>query len=139
MASDESFSPRPTSSQRSIELLSAIREHVAATIAPEIPKEKRYDVLMVLAALDIVLRELNSGDATLDKAVQAYAEALGEDEGAGQTEALEETLQALSARLSLEIREGQHDGAWQVHRQLRRHAVAVLEEGNPKYLRTRGA
>jgi|GEM_PF-4863288 len=132
MQDNDLGTPEGRGLDRPISLLSVVRDHIADNIAPEVDSGRRYDVLMALAALDIVLRELSDGEETLSKAADALSEALGEKKR-GNYSSLEDIINVLTSRISREVREGRHDGSSKVHSQLLTYSSALLEEANPKY------
>lgn len=112
------------------DLLAVARETLMRDLLPTLPGERRYDALMVAAAMGIAARELTSGDAPLRRAEATLRDLMGDGEPV-----------ALSWRLSREIRAGGWDGpagkAMALREALWRLTLDKLRDANPKYLETR--
>lgn len=118
------------------ELLWQGRAVLLRELLAELPEHKRYDGLMVAAAMAIAARELTAGEAPLRDLHAAlsrlYAEAGPPPAGQGE---LEEDLLRMLSHLAWEIRRGERDGDGRVHALLAAMAEAGLRESNPKMLR----
>lgn len=120
-------------------LLWQARAVLLRELLAELPESKRYDGLMVAAAMAIAARELEAGEAPLRRHHAALAAFLGED----VTPPIDETelrrgLDRLLARLAKEIRAGERDDDPRVFRLLRDLSIDQLRESNPKVLQARG-
>lgn len=95
----------------------------------------RYDRRLMIAALALAAREIESGDAPLTDALAALSSAVtGVPEPSQNANGLETTLTALSRRLTAEIRDGNRDGDHRTYESLLRATRAYLAESNPKAL-----
>lgn len=117
------------------ELLWQARAVLLQELLAELPEHKKYDALMVGAAMAIAARELDAGDGPLRDCHDALSRLYGEAGGqpSDQT-ALREDLLRMLSHLSQEIRGGDRDGEGHVHALLREIAEAKLRESNPKAL-----
>lgn len=121
------------------DLLWQARSVVLQELLPHLPDEKRYDALMVAAAMGTAAREGTAGDAPLRAACARLLDLFGEEQNVpAEHEALEAALQELLHRLSTEIRSGKRDGDAVVHAALVEITTDKLRESNPKHLTARG-
>jgi hypothetical protein len=117
-------------------LLELARSVFLAELLPRLPEDKRYDGLMVAAAMAIGARELGAGAAPYEEERRGLMRIL--DEMPTGDEPLEAALERLNRRLAQELRAGRWDGDPAVHALLHAAAVARLKENNPKLLRAEG-
>lgn len=94
----------------------------------------RYDRRLMIAALALAARELESGDGPLSEALAALSSSVTGLPEPSRGDGLATTLAALSRRLSAEIRDGSRDGDHGTYEALLRAARAYLAESNPKAL-----
>lgn len=119
------------------ELLWQAREVLLRELMEHLPENKRYDGLMIGAAMAIAARELESGDAPLRRWHAALSGLYGESEDPpGDREALQEELLRLETQLVQEIRDGARDGEGYLHALLQELTRDKLRESNPKALKT---
>ncbi|WP_375595699.1 DUF6285 domain-containing protein [Algihabitans albus] len=106
------------------ELLAEAWRVLSHDLAPGLSGEQRYQVLLVAAAVGMVRRELDAGEAP------------AEAERAALTDLLQRSgdLAALNADLAAAIREGRYDAAPAVYDLLLQSCVARVKESNPKAL-----
>jgi len=108
-----------------IALLGLARETLLRDLLASVPKERRFEALMIANALGIAAREIaDAGRA--EAAQQADLATLLGDPAA--------PADALRRRLAAEIRAGARDGDPAVHAVLRRAAIGRLKISNPKAL-----
>ena len=116
------------------ELLELARDVLLQDLAPLLPEERRYDLLMIAAVLAIVARELEGTGAApaleLETLLGFYPDAGAPAEGS----APEDRLTGLNRRLAAEVRAGVHDGSHDLHGHLTKVITAYLSESNPKVL-----
>lgn len=119
------------------ELLWQGREVLLRELLHELPEHKRYDGLMVAAAMAIAARELTAGDGPMRDLHASLSRLYGEAgrQPAGQGE-LEEDLLRMLSHLAWEIRQGQRDGEGHLHVLLNEMVEARLRESNPKALQS---
>jgi len=120
------------------ELLWQARRVVLDHLLPQLPNDKRYDALMVAAAMATAAREGEAGDAPLRRALATLAEIDGG--GADDARTPEQVAEALSARLTAlagAIRAGRHDADPATHTALLEITADRLAEANPKHLKAR--
>ncbi|RDD62169.1 DUF6285 domain-containing protein [Ferruginivarius sediminum] len=117
------------------ELLWQAREVLLRELLAELPEYKKYDALMVGAAMAIAAREQTAADAPLRDCHAALSRLYGEEgaQPADQT-ALREDLVRMISHLAQEIRCGRRDADGHVHALLYEIAEAKLRESNPKAL-----
>lgn len=121
------------------DLLWQARRVVLDELLPHLPDDKRYDALMVAAAMAMAAREGQAGDASLRGACARLRDLFDEEQNVpAEHEALEAALQELLHRLSKEIRAGKRDGDAGVHAALVEITTHKLRESNPKHLTARG-
>ena len=106
------------------ELLAEAGRVLSEDLAPGLSGEQRYQVLLVAAAVGIVRRELEAGEAP------------AEAERAALTDLLQKSgdLAVLNADLATAIRGGRYDAAPAVYDLLMQGCVARAKESNPKAL-----
>lgn len=122
------------------ELLWQARRVVLDDLLQHLPDDKRYDALMVAAAMATAAREGEAGDAPLRRAHDELARLFGEGANApAEQDALQRALDDLMRRLAAGIRGGDFDADPDVHELLHRTTVDRLRESNPKHLKARGA
>ncbi len=122
------------------ELLWQARRVVLDELLQHLPDDKRYDALMVAAAMATAAREGEAGDGPLRRAHDELARLFGERAHApAERDALQEALDGLMRRLAAGIRGGDFDADPDVHEALYRTTVDRLGESNPKHLKARGA
>ena len=104
------------------ELLAEAGRVLSEDLAPGLSGEQRYQVLLVAAAVGIVRRELEAGEAP------------AEAERAALTDLLQKSgdLAVLNADLATAIRGGRYDAAPAVYDLLMQGCVARVKESNPK-------
>lgn len=120
------------------DLLWQARSVVLEELLPHLPDEKRYDALMVAAAVATAAREGEAGDAPLRTACARLLELSGWEKNVpAERQALETALQGLLQRLATEIRAGKRDGDAPVHAALVETTMDKLRESNPKHLAAR--
>lgn len=119
-------------------LLWQARETLLRELLASLPEERKYEGLMVAAAMAIAARELEHGDARRRHAHALLAE-LQSDLATtpADTKALGNTLDQGARRLAADIRAGRHDGDARVHSILYRLILDRLAENNPKLLAAR--
>jgi hypothetical protein len=122
------------------ELLWQARRVLLDELLDALPEGKRYDALMVAAAMATAAREAEAGDAPLRAAWQALAAHAGEADASppGEPEALAADLDARQRALAEAIRAGRHDADSGLHDALLRLTADRLREANPKHLARRG-
>lgn len=122
------------------DLMRTARSLLREAILESIPREHRYQALMVANAMAIAEREAAAGDAHLKEELRLLTELYGEQASADAGASLEEKLDALNRRLAKDIRAGVLDGACAqgVRALLRTQVLARLRISNPKYLKTYG-
>lgn len=117
------------------ELLRQAREVLLEELLASLPPDKRYDGLMVAAAMATAARELEAGEAPLRRAYAGLAGLYGEAApAAADAAALEDSLLRLTSRLADEIRRGEHDADRRVHALLTEAVADRLRESNPEVL-----
>jgi hypothetical protein len=116
-------------------LLEQARADYRTVILPRVPRECRYTALMILRAMEIAGRELETRDEVSRKAL-GQMQALFEGEGAECLAGpeLDATLERLAARLVRGIRAGDFDGDARVPLVLRALTMDTLSLNNPKLL-----
>lgn len=120
------------------ELLWQAREVMLRELLQHLPEEKKYDGLMIGAAMATAARELEAGDSPLRRAHAELSEVYG-DSAMQPSEAaqLEEELLQLFSRLAQDIRAGRMDADGRIHALLRELTIDKLRESNPKLLAAR--
>lgn len=122
------------------ELLWQARRVVLDELLQHLPDDKRYDALMVAAAMATAAREGEAGDAPLRRAHEELARLFGESASApADQDELGQALDGLARRLAADIRAGRLDADPGVHDFLSRTTADRLRESNPKHLKARGA
>ena len=124
-----------TVAARLSELLAVARNALMEDIAPTVPGERRYTLLMIGNALGIAAREVAAGDQPARDALARLLSLYGEDAVEGQTE--EARLEALERRLARDIREGVYDsgpGHAAVTAYLEARGRDQVAISNPRYL-----
>lgn len=106
------------------ELLAEAWRVLNEDLAPRLSGDQRYQVLLVAAAVGMVRRELEAGEAPAEAEHAALADLL-------QTRG---DLATLNAELATAIREGRYDGVPAVYDLLMQSSVARVRESNPKAL-----
>ncbi len=110
-------------------LLATARAALKDDILPEVPEEKRLDLLMILNILGVAERALADGADRLPDRQAARLDALDVPAGADET--------ARAADLAAAIRAGEWDdpaAARRLHALLSEDARDRLARANPKYL-----
>lgn len=110
------------------ELLAEVRRVLSEDLAPALRGEQRYAALLCAAAVAVVRRELEAGDAGAQAERQALADLL--DTG-GATDC---DIEALNRALASAIREGRFDASAEVFRALWDSTQARVRETNPRLL-----
>jgi hypothetical protein len=113
-------------------LLGLARQVLLTELAPLLPAARRYDLLMVAAAMAIAVRELEGAGAAPALERERFLAFFGDAEG--EAEATGDTVARLNRRLAAAIRRGEHDGDAGLHRLLTDVIEAYLLESNPKIL-----
>ena len=116
-------------------LLAVARDAFNAEILPALPAAQRYNGLMIAAALGVVLRELEAGEAPARAELERLT-ALLPDEPPGRpaVEGLRVALQDYNRRLAAAIRAGRFDGSAALREHLRNTTEEKLAVSNPKML-----
>jgi hypothetical protein len=115
-------------------LLGLARQVLLTELAPLLPEARRYDLLMVAAAMAIAARELEGAGAAPALERERLLAFFDDAEGPPETEAIGDTLKRLNRQLAAAIRRGEHDGDASLHRLLTDVIEAYLLESNPKIL-----
>lgn len=120
------------------ELLWQARRVVLDDLLGHLPEDKRYDALMVAAAMATAAHEGEAGDAPLRRAYGALSHLAGTPQATpGEPDALAECVRDRLAALAREIREGRHDADATVRDLLLGITSDRLAETNPKHLKAR--
>ncbi len=106
------------------ELLAEAWRVLSEELASGLSGEQRYQALLAAAAVAMVRRELEAGDAPQAEERRALAALLGETGD----------LAALNRSLAAAIRAGRYDAAPEVHKLLLDSVMARVRESNPKAL-----
>ena len=118
------------------DLLATAREALMAEVAPSVPAEQRYSLLMVANALGIASRELATGDTPPTEALERLR-ALYEEPADASRRPLHERVEALERLLTADIRHGAYDSGPR-REQARAHLEATARAdtlvANPRYL-----
>ncbi len=120
------------------ELLRIARATLTEAIAPHVPAERRYELLMADNAIGIAERELAAGDGPTRSALARLEALLGEASGDAEPRA---RLAALTGRLAADVRAGRFDDEPQRSEalaHLRATALDAVRIGNPRFLQRRG-
>ena len=123
------------------ELLEAARATLSGGLAPHVPAERRYELLMADNAMGIAARELAEGEAPARRALDRLAAIYGQrlaPQAAGDPRA---TLRELEALLVAEIRAGRFDDGPEratIAAHLRERALEATRISNPRFLQRRG-
>ena len=122
------------------DLLRVARRLLREELAQSIPRELRYEVLMVANAMAIAEREAEAEDKDLQEEFRMLEELYGAKTAEKAGSRLEEKVSVLNRRLAKDIRAGILDGACAqgVRALLRAQIIARLRISNPKYLKTMG-
>jgi hypothetical protein len=125
-------------------LLRIARQTLERELAPHVPSERRYELLMVDNAMGIAARELTAGDGPARRAIERLERLYGlgneeqPNEATGEPRA---ALERLNGRFAADIRSGRFDAgperaAAAVH--LRESALDAVRISNPRLLQRRG-
>ena len=114
-------------------LLRLVKRVLKENLSCHVPEARRYEFLLIGAALDIAAREAAAGDAPLRAACATLRKLVDENGGDG-SETLEDSIKRLSTRLAADIRSGAHDGDPRTHAALLELTEQLLAESNPKAL-----
>jgi hypothetical protein len=106
------------------ELLAEAGRVLSEELAPTLSGAQRYKALLVAAAVGMVRRELEAGDAWQREELAGLQALLGKDGD----------LEALSGELAAALRAGTFDADARVHKLLRDSVIARVRETNPKAL-----
>lgn len=122
------------------DLLRVARKLLREDLAESIPREQRYEALMIANAMAIAERESEAGDRDLQDELRMLTELYGEEAAGGAGSGLREKVATLNRRLAKDIRAGVLDGACAqgVRVLLTAQVVARLRISNPKYLKAVG-
>lgn len=122
------------------DLLRVARKLLREELADLIPREQRYEALMVANAMAIAERESEAGDRDLQEELRMLTELYGEEAAGRAGTGLREKVANLNRRLAKDIRAGVLDGACApgVRVLLKAQVLARLRVSNPKYLKTMG-
>lgn len=118
-------------------LLGLARQVLLKELAPLLPAARRYDLLMVAAAMAIAVRELEGDGAAPALERERLLAFFDDAEGPPESEAIGNTLERLNGLLAEQVRRGDHDGDAGLHRLLTDVIEAYLLESNPKALSKR--
>jgi hypothetical protein len=116
-------------------LLGLARQVLLTELAPLLPAARRYDLLMVAAAMAIAVRELEGDGAAPALERERLLAFFDDAEGAAEAKVTSDTVARLNRRLAEAIRRGEHDGDAGLHRLLTDVIEAYLLESNPKILK----
>ena len=114
------------------ELLRVARETLMGELAPTIPAERRYELLMIDNAMSIAARELEAGEMPARRALQRLSAIYGEPPA---------TPTDLHERLVRDIRAGRFDAGPErerVQQHLRQTALDAVRLSNPRFIERRG-
>ena len=114
---------------KAADLLGLARKILLTELAPLLPSERRYDVLMIAAALAIVRRELEGEGEAEKLELEGLLDYLPAGSDGGPPE---DWLSSLNQELANQIREGRHDGDARLHWLLTQINKTYLAESNPK-------
>ena len=135
---DRADQPRACDGLDGAELLRIARATLSGAIAPHVPGERRYELLMADNAMGIAERELAAGDEPARRA-RARLEALyGEASGEADSRA---RLAALTRRFAADARAGRFDEEprrSEALAHLRATALDAVRIGNPRFIERRG-
>ncbi|WP_162906522.1 DUF6285 domain-containing protein [Algihabitans albus] len=106
------------------ELLAEARRVLSQELAPNLTGEQRYTALLVAAAVAIVQRELETGEAPAEAEASALAKLLN----------MEGSLTDLNAALSAALRSGRFDRSDEVYALLQDIVGLRVQESNPNAL-----
>ena len=106
------------------DLLQLARRILLSELLPSLPPEKRYDALMIAAAMAVAARECTAGSAPMEKETEDLFEFFQGAEQAGSTP----DLVAMNRRLAREIRAGTHDASERLYGLLQRTTARYLAE-----------
>lgn len=125
------------------ELLAIARKTLEERILPALPEDRRYEALMIGAAMGIAEREAAVGEGAQTQERAQLAALYREPEGPGERlapyegESLAHALIRLNRRFAADIRSGVFDAPDQRRtaalRLLRDSIAARLAENNPRY------
>ncbi len=118
-----------------VALLAVARRALMDEVAPVVPAERRYPLLMIANALGIAAREVEAGDAGVQEPLARLLALYGETATEGEAPAAQ--LERLEARLAGEVRSGRYDAgadraAVAAYLEARTRAKTAIS--NPRYL-----
>lgn len=118
------------------ELLWQARRVLLQDLLNELPEHKRYDGLMVAAAMAIAAREQEAGETPLRRQHAELVRLLDDPaKTPAESSALRDDLHRLCGRLAEAIRSGRADENPEIHAKLCDMAADQLRSSNPKALR----
>ena len=122
------------------ELLRTARRLLREELVESIPREQRYEALMVANAMAIAERESEAGNKHLQDELRMLTELYGDQVAGSAGSGLKDKVATLNRRFAKAVRAGVLDGACAqgVRALLKAQIVARLRISNPKYLKTMG-
>ena len=121
-----------------VELLRISSETLMQEVAPAVPGDRRYELLMANNAIGIASRELEAGEGPARAALSRLEALYGEPPTDGEWR---QRLHELTARFAADIRAGTFDEEPrrdEALAHLRTTTLDALRVGNPRYLQRRG-
>ena len=122
-----------------VELLRVAGETLMRQVAPAVPGERRYELLMANNAIGIAARELEAGEGPARAALARLEALYGEPAAPGGE--WRGRLDALTARFAADVRAGAFDEGPrrdEALAHLRATTLDAVRVGNPRYLQRRG-
>jgi len=119
-----------------LDLLEAAETALRDEILPGLEGTARYSALMVASAIGIARREIEAGNEPARVVLDAFAELYGQDNVHRAGGDSGTRVQALTADLAREIRDGEYDDSLlgPIHGVLHSLVVERLKASNPRFL-----